>query len=134
MAEEKKDLEKEAALTRVCEEGTARRVYVPSVDVYETRDAVVLLADMPGVDDKSVDITLEKDILTIKGSVATSGFKDHSVYSAEYGVGDYARSFLISDDVDHDHIAARVKNGLLNVTLPKIEKAKVKKIAISTMS
>jgi HSP20 family molecular chaperone IbpA len=113
---------------------TTREVYVPSVDVYETKDSVVLLADMPGVDDKSVDITLEKDTLTIKGSIATNGFKDHSVYCAEYGIGDYARAFTISDEVDRDHIAATVKNGLLHVTLPKIEKAKVKKIAISTMS
>jgi len=116
------------------ESGGARRVYVPRVDVYETKDSIVLVADMPGVDDQSVDITFEKDTLTIKGTVAANGLiKDHRVYHAEYGVGDYERVFRISDAVDHDHITAGMKDGLLNVMLPKAESAKAKKIPVTMM-
>ena len=114
--------------------GGSRRVYVPRVDVYETKDSIVLVADMPGVDDKSLDITVEKDTLTIKGSVAAKGLKDHRVYHAEYGVGDYERIFRISDAVDHDHITASMKDGLLNVMLPKAEHAIAKKIPVTMMS
>jgi len=134
MADEKQDIQNQAVQGAVCREADKPRgVYLPRVDVYETKDAIVLLADMPGVDDKSVDITLEKDVLTIRGSVAANGLKDHGIYYAEYGVGDYERAFSISDEVDREHISAKVKDGLLNVLLPKIENAKVKKIAVTTV-
>ncbi len=71
MTAEKKEVQKQPASTPVETERTKlRRVFVPKVDIYETREALVLLADMPGVDEKSVDITLEKDILTLRGVVA----------------------------------------------------------------
>jgi len=115
------------------ESSGAKRIYMPRVDVYETKDSIVLVADMPGVDDKSLDITLEKDTLRIKGTVATDGLKDHRVYRVEYGVGDYERVFRIGEAVDHDHIAASMKDGLLNVMLPKAEAVKAKKIPVTMM-
>jgi HSP20 family protein len=113
--------------------GGTRRVYVPRVDAYETQDTIVLVADMPGVDDHSVNITFEKDTLTIKGSAASNDLKDHRVYYAEYGLGDYERVFKISEHVDHDRITASVKDGLLSVTLPKAEGAKARKIPVTMM-
>jgi HSP20 family protein len=131
MAEEKKDTQKQEAQTPVMQERTRTvKVYVPGVDIYETKDSIVLLADMPGVDEKSVDITLEKNVLTITGAVALPEVKNHSVYYSEYDTGDYERAFTITDGVDRDRIEANVKNGVLKVTLHKVEKAKVKKIAI----
>ena len=131
MADEKKDVQKQEAQTPVVQERTRTvKVYVPGVDIYETKDSIVLLADMPGVDEKSVDITLDKNVLTITGAVAPYEIKDHSVYYAEYDTGDYERAFTITDEVDRDRIEANVRNGVLKVTLHKIEKAKVKKIAI----
>jgi HSP20 family protein len=60
-----------------------------------------------------------------------SVFENHSIVHAEYDIGDYERAFTISDEIDRDGIAARVKNGVLRVTLRKAEKAKVRKIAIA---
>jgi HSP20 family protein len=128
----KSDIEKQMAQNPVATERTKPgKVFVPVVHIRETNDSMVLIADMPGVDEKSVDITLEKNILTITGSVMPSVFENHTVVHAEYDVGDYERAFTISDEADRDSIAASVKNGVLRVTLRKAEKAKVRKIAIT---
>ncbi|HAJ25702.1 MAG TPA: heat-shock protein Hsp20 [Syntrophus sp. (in: bacteria)] len=107
------------------------KVFVPRVDIYETQDSIVLTADMPGVDEKAVDITLEKNVLTITGSVAVTGFEGHAMAYSEYDVGDFERAFTISDEVDRDKIEATVKNGVLRVILHKAEKVKARKIAIT---
>jgi HSP20 family molecular chaperone IbpA len=126
------DIEKQAANNPVATERTKLgKVFVPRVDIRETRDAMVLIADMPGVDEKSVDVTLEKNILTITGSVRPPVCENHRIVHAEYDVGDFERAFAISDEVDRDNIAAAVKNGVLRVTLHKAEKVKARKIAIT---
>ena len=126
------DTDKQAAPHPVSTERTRPgKVFVPRVDIRETKEAMVLVADMPGVDEKSVDITLEKNILTITGSVKPPLFKDHNIVHAEYDVGDFERAFTISDEIDRESIAATVKNGVLKVTLHKAEKVKAKKIAIT---
>ena len=128
----KTDIEKQAAQNPVTTERTkSGKVFVPRVDIRETNDAIALIADMPGVDEKSVDITLEKNVLTITGSVVQPVYKDHSIVHAEYDTGDFERAFTISDEVDRDRINATVKNGVLRVTLHKAEKAKARKIAIA---
>jgi HSP20 family protein len=128
----KSDIEKQTAQNPIATERTKPgKVFVPVVDIRETKDSMVLIADMPGVNEKSVDIALEKNILTIAGSVIPSVFENHSIVHAEYDIGDYERAFTISDEIDRDGIAATVKNGVLRVTLRKAEKAKVRKIAIA---
>lgn len=108
----------------------SRKVYVPRVDIAETGDGIMLVADMPGVDEKNVDITLEQNILTITGTVDPDYHKDYRIAYAEYNVGDYRRSFTISSDVDRNKIKATVKNGVLKLILPKAEPAKTKKIKV----
>lgn len=131
MANEKKEMQKKAMTNPVGTERTrSRKIYVPKVDIYETKDETVLVADMPGVDETSVDITLEKNILTITGSVEPDSYKDHTMAYAEYDVGDYQRAFTISDEVNREKIKASVKQGVLRLTLPKAEPVKAKKITI----
>lgn len=126
-----KDLTKQPAQAQVETERTrTRKVYVPRVDIYETKDSIVLIANMPGVDEKSVDVTLEKDTLTISGSVESLSFSGYSVAYAEYDTGDYQRAFTISSEVDRNRIEAKVKNGVLRVILHKAEQVKARKIAI----
>ncbi len=108
----------------------ARRAYVPRVDIYETDDAIVLLTDMPGVDENSVDITLEKNVLTINGYVEGDDPDNYSLAYAEYESGDYERSFNLSDDIDREKIEATVKNGVLRLHLPKAGPAKTRKITV----
>jgi HSP20 family protein len=132
MATEDKDIKKQTAQAPMETERTrARKVYVPKTDIFETKDTIVLTADMAGVDEKSVDITLEQNVLTIYGMVEPLSFNGYSLSYAEYDVGDYHRAFTISDEVDRDRIDARVKNGVLRVTLYKAEQVKARKIAIT---
>ncbi|MCX7816310.1 MAG: Hsp20/alpha crystallin family protein [Syntrophales bacterium] len=118
---------------RTPEEGARtrnKRVFIPRVDIYESKDSIVLLADMPGVDVDDVDVTLEKNTLTIRGSVKPMSFEGLDLVYSEYDAGDYQRSFSVPEDVDRERIEATVKNGVLRLVLPKSEAAKAKKIAI----
>lgn len=107
------------------------KTFVPRVDIYETKEALFLIADMPGVDDKTVDVELEKNILTISGRAEDGRVKDHTLVFSEYDVGDYERAFTLSDEIDREKIKATVKQGVLRLELPKAEKVKPKKITIS---
>ncbi len=108
------------------------RAYVPRVDIYETDDEVQVIADMPGVDEKSVDITLEKNVLSIYGYVGSDKPDNYNLAYAEYEMGDYERKFTLSDEIDRDKITASAKDGVLHITLPKAEPAKARRIAVKT--
>jgi HSP20 family molecular chaperone IbpA len=127
-----KDLQK-TENTAVTEKIRNVKTFVPRVDIYETRDALFLVADMPGVDDKSVDVELEKNILTISGRVENGRVKDYSLVFSEYEVGDYERTFTLSNEIDRVKIRATVKQGVLRLELPKAEKVKPKKISIDAV-
>jgi len=107
-----------------------RRLFVPRTDIYETEDAVVVVAEMPGVDNESVDINVEHNELRINGRVKQPSVEGHRLTLAEYEVGDYQRTFRLSDDVDVDKIDASMKNGVLTIVLPKSEQLKPKKITV----
>ncbi len=121
---------KEAGLPERVERTRAKKQYAPAVDIIERNEDIVLIADMPGVDEKSVDITLEKDILTIYGKVESENPEGYRLAASEYGIGDYQRVFTLSDEIDRDKIRAKVKNGVLRLTLPKVEEVKTKKIQV----
>jgi len=123
---EKREAQAPAALERMSE----RSVYMPRADIIETPSSVVVLVDMPGVDAKSVDITLEKDVLSITGWVEAQPPAGYHLAFAEYEVGDYQRTFTLSDEVDCEGISAVVKNGVLRLTLPKAKVALAKRIAV----
>ncbi|MBN1366201.1 MAG: Hsp20/alpha crystallin family protein [Syntrophaceae bacterium] len=125
-----KDLQK-TENTAVTEKIRNVKIFVPRVDIYETKDAIFLIADMPGVDEKTVDVELEKNILTISGRVENDKVKDYNLVFSEYEVGDYERTFTISNEIDRDKIKATVKQGVLRLELPKAEKVKPKKITIN---
>ncbi len=103
--------------------------YVPDVDIYETADAIVLLADMPGVSPENVEIDLKDDILTIRGAVSDFGKGENEIL-IEYGVGDYFREFTLGKSIDQSKIEAVMKDGVLKLILPKVDKARPKKIEV----
>ncbi len=123
---------KEAELQTGVERTRATKVYTPSVDIIERKEDIVVTADMPGVDEKSVDITLEKNVLTIYGKVEPRMPENNRLVLSEYSVGDYQRVFTLSDVIDREGIRASVKNGVLRVVLPKAEKVKTKKIEVTS--
>ena len=129
MANELKQVQDEQ-LQEKPEQTRVRRVYSPRVDIFEKDNTIVLLADMPGTDEKNINISLEKNILTITGEVDVQQRQGYQLEYAEYGVGDYSRSFTVSEDIDRDKIEATVKNGVLRLTLPKAEAAKPRRIDV----
>lgn len=132
MADRTRELQKkEAEQPDLVERTRARRVYSPKVDITERKDDIVVTADMPGVDEKSVDINLEKNMLSIYGRVEDNAPESHRPLHVEYGIGDYERAFTLSNEIDRDRIQATVKNGVLTIVLPKAETAKSKKIAVT---
>lgn len=106
------------------------KVFIPRAEIYETHDALAIVTDMPGVDEDSVDITLEKNVLTLRGFVDMAAPDNYSLVYAEYEAGDYERSFTLSDEIDRDNIEASLKNGVLTVWLPKAGPAKTRKISV----
>lgn len=109
---------------------TGGRVYRPLTDIVETDEGVTLMLEMPGVAPDDVDVTLEKRVLTIRGKVRPTSPEKLRLAYAEYGEGDYERSFTLSDDFDPEKIGAEVSHGVLTVTLPRAAEAKPKKIAV----
>lgn len=128
--------QQEVARTRGGEERpeTTRRapVFTPATDIYETRDGLVLLVEMPGVEPGSVDVSVERRVLTITGRNKAAYPDDHTLAHAEYRDGDYERSFTLGEPVDPDRIEAVMRNGVLALTLPKAGPAEAKQIKVKS--
>ena len=107
-------------------------VFTPRVDVRETETAVILVADMPGVDETSVTIGLDGSELAIRGAVAPEAPDGSALTYQEYGTGDYVRTFTLGDTIDRNGIEAVVKDGVLRLTLPKVRDAQPRRIAVAT--
>lgn len=105
---------------------TGRPHYRPRTDVYETEDRYFLVADVPGAGEGDIDLTIEKDVLTLTAKVAPPAFEGFEPRLRGYGVGDWRRSFRLSDAVDREGVDATVKDGVLRVSLPK-SKASLRK-------
>lgn len=104
------------------------RYVAPPVDIYETVEGLVVLADLPGVVQEALDVRVEQHQLTIRGH-ARHGFSGKAIYQ-EYILVNFFRQFTLSDTVDQRHITAKLKNGVLTLTLPKAEAAKPRQIAV----
>jgi HSP20 family molecular chaperone IbpA len=124
---EKQEIETEAERTR------DRKAFVPRTDIYEDGDNIVIVVDVPGVAEDALEITLEKGVLTIDGYVEPNVPEGYTLAYAEYEVGDYQRSFKLSNQIDQENIEATFKDGVLRLLLPKIGPAKTKKIAVKAV-
>jgi HSP20 family protein len=124
--------EKKGALDTTGERSIATRdetLYIaPPVDIFETEESIIVVADLPGVSKESVEIRVEDGILTIKGRAnyqPTAG-----MLRQEFSLQGYFRQFQLSDEVNQDKISAESKNGVLTITLPKAEKSKPRQIKV----
>ena len=106
-------------------------VYVPRVDVRETAEGFAVVADLPGVDEKSVEATVQNRVLTIEGWTKTEKPQGYEELGREFGAGRFRRDFTLPDAVDPDRIQARVKNGVLTVAIPKKDEVKARKIQVT---
>lgn len=111
---------REAELPEGVESTRAGREFLPRADIYETKENVVIVADLPGVDAADIDLTLERNLLTLRGRVEQSDGDSGGLAWSEYEIGDYVRSFKLSGEVDRENIGAQLKHGVLTLTLPKV--------------
>ena len=112
------------------ERNAPRPVFVPPADIYETRDSLIVMCELPGVGSDGVDITLERRVLTIRARAANQQHTGYQRVYAEYSDGDYERVFTLSEDIDRDGIEATAKDGVLHLVLPKAAPAKARKIEL----
>jgi HSP20 family protein len=112
--------------------GTEQLVFTPPIDIYETPEGLVLQADLPGVTSDTLELQVQDNKLTLFGRVEDLVPDRAKLIHQEYGVGHYLRSFILSDDVDHDRITAKLTNGVLEVFLPRAAKTEPRRIQIRT--
>lgn len=113
------------------EETTTLAAWAPPVDIYETKDAIVVKAELPGIDQKDIDIQVSDNVLTIKGERKfESDVNRENFYRIERSYGTFQRSFSLPNIIQQDQIKARFINGILEISLPKVEKAKPKQIKV----
>lgn len=105
-------------------------MFCSRADIFETDDAYLIKLDMPGVDENKIDITLEKNTLTINGYSNVERPEGYSLAAAEYRIGDYERSFRLTDKINQEDIEASYQDGVLKLNLPKAEEAKARKIQV----
>jgi len=109
----------------------AGRFFSPYTDIHETDRAVVVSMEVPGVDKSSIDIRLDKGVLTVKGTVDAARYESLRPIYSEFNVGNYVRTFTVSTKIDSARISASVADGVLTIELPKVAESVAKRIAVS---
>lgn len=105
-------------------------VYTPALDIQETPEGLVIEADLPGVNQDQLQIRVKDNVLHIYGKVSWPLSEDARLLYEEVRPGDFYRSFILSDEVDTEKIAADFSQGVLRLTLPKAAKARPRKIEV----
>ena len=108
-------------------------VFSPDVDIFENDKEIVLLADMPGVKADDLNVDLRDNTLSLIGEVSNNIGEDEESIVVEYQTGQYARQFTLSEVINQENIDAKLENGVLRLTLPKVEKATPRKITVKTI-
>ena len=112
--------------------GVATSAWVPAVDVFEDKESLKIVAELPGLKPEDVKITMENNTLTLRGEKKqVAEEKNERVHRYERSYGSFERSFALPNTVDAEKVAAAFENGVLTVTLPKAEKAKPREIAVA---
>jgi HSP20 family protein len=106
--------------------------FTPPIDIHEDPDGLILEADLPGATENSVSIQLEDNVLSLYAKINTPAPEGSRILHQEYQVGDFYRSFILSDEVERSRISAELRNGVLRLVLPKAERAKTHRIEIKS--
>ncbi len=130
MTEKEMQVREKQEVQQAGEPTKAERYFMPAVDIYETDEAVTVVAEMPGVAKEGVEVRLEDDTLTIKGTKTGNGGEGERVLLREFESGHYLRRFTITEIIDQTKIEAAMADGVLTLKLPKVEPAKPRKIVV----
>ena len=122
----------EDAVTRLMTAPRGSRPWSPAVDIFETEDALTLRADLPDVKTEDIDVRVENNTLTLKGSRKFENDENAKGYHRiERSYGDFIRTFSVPPTVENDKVEAQYKNGVLTITLPKKETAKPRQVKVA---
>jgi HSP20 family molecular chaperone IbpA len=130
MADQEVQVQQKREVEKKQESTVALRSFLPVADIFETDHALKVVLEMPGVDKESVDVGVENDLLNISGRIDVSKYEGLQPLYTEYNIGNYSRSFQISNRIDQNGIKADLKDGVMTIVLPKSEKAKPRRIAV----
>jgi HSP20 family protein len=107
------------------------RYFVPTTDVFETEDGLVVVMEVPGVTKQDIEINLENDTLRVEGRIDYGHYDGLEPLYAEYNIGHFARAFALSNKIDQQKIRAELADGVLTLTLKKAEQAMPRRVAIA---
>ena len=130
MANQSLEVQQKKELVAKGEKTVPARYYVPSTDIYETDDALKVVMEVPGVDRKNVDVKLEDDELRVDARIDFAHYEGMEPLYTEYNVGHFARTFSLSQSIDQSKIEASLNDGILTITLKKVEQAQPRRIEI----
>lgn len=122
--QQKRELEKKQETT------IPARIFLPTADIYETEDALSVILEMPGVEKNNVDVRVEDGVLYVEGRLDFSKYQNLQPLYTEYNVGHYSRSFRLSSKIDQNKIGAELRDGVLSLTLARVEEAKPRTIQV----
>lgn len=108
-----------------------RLLFTPPIDIYDTDEGLVLHADLPGVSIETLELQVQDNKLTLFGRVRPLVSEGAAIVHQEYEVGDFLRSFILSDEVDHERVRATLTSGVLKVLLPKAPRQEPRRIEVS---
>ena len=114
--------------------GSMERVWAPAVDMFETKDALMVAAELPGLDEKDIHLSIIGDVLSIRGERQwNQEVKQESYYRGERWYGKFERSLPLPMPVQADKVTAKYRDGVLTITLPKVEEIRPKEIKIDVL-
>jgi HSP20 family protein len=125
------EVQQKKELTSKEEQTVPGRYFVPSTDIFETEDALVVVMELPGVEKNALQVHLENDTLRVEGRIDYANYEGLEPLYAEYNVGHFARAFTLSNKIDQGQISAQLADGVLNLTLKKTKEASPRRIAIN---
>jgi len=125
------EVQQKKELTSKEEQTVPGRYFVPSTDIFETEDALVVVMELPGVEKNALQVHLENDTLRVEGRVDYANYEGLEPLYAEYNVGHFARAFTLSNKIDQGQISAQLADGVLTLTLKKTKEASPRRIAIN---
>jgi HSP20 family protein len=130
MTEKEMQVQQKQEVQQAGEPTKPEKQYVPAVDIFETAEAVNVLAEMPGVAKEGVEIELENETLTIRGTVVQQEHGGETVLLREFAPGSYLRKFTVAETIDQEKIQATMADGVLTLVLPKVAPAKPRRIEV----
>ena len=114
--------------------GSMERVWAPAVDMYETKDSLVVVAELPGLHEKDIHLSITGDVLSVRGERQwNQEVKQESYYRGERWYGKFERSLPLPMPVQADKVTAKYRDGVLTITLPKVEEIRPKEIKIDVL-